>query len=151
MQTVSGIMLDIKPASALAAAAAKAFNGAAIQSVLNVFLLLNLLQFAGTASLLRLDQSRRRAATSSIPYQPLATSDDPDADDGAPGNEETLVLSPMSPVSPAARVVVLHPDLNLTEGERARGRVFAGLAGATVAFTWVLFMCSAAWKLRSRR
>lgn len=144
MQTLSGIVLDIQPSRALAGAI-ETFNGSAIQSVLNAFLLLSLLHFVGTVSLLRLDQCRRHARVSE---SSIATETQPLLNHNESGVGDELEEAQTIPMSPSAATEA--QTMALTDAEKARGRVFAILAGLTVAFTWLVFMCSAVWKLRSR-
>ncbi|KZP30883.1 MFS general substrate transporter [Athelia psychrophila] len=81
-QTLAGIALDFSspssPSSPLAAAAATdAQTQTQVQSVLNAFVVLNVLQLVGAAALLRLDRGRRAKGAQGVgAYQALATSAD---------------------------------------------------------------------------
>ncbi|KAF7982474.1 hypothetical protein HWV62_28040 [Athelia sp. TMB] len=161
-QTLAGITLDfgakVPPPIATTTSAPLPASSGQIQTVLGAWVLLNLLQLAAAAGLLRLDRARTRAGAGGG-YQPLATSAEPDAEidiaeDGLgvehTGSDETLALSPISsrpsPMPKGSGDGELERELGAREARR--GRVCAALAGATVVGTWVLFMVSAAWKLR---
>ncbi|KAF7969819.1 hypothetical protein HWV62_25946 [Athelia sp. TMB] len=159
-QTLAGITLDfgsrVPPPIATTTSASLPASSAQIQTVLGAWLLINLLQLAAVAGLLRLDRARSRAQGRG--YQPLATSAEPDAEIADTedalgvhaGSDETLALSPISsrPSPMPKGSGDGEPERELGTGEARRGRVCAALAGATVVGTWALFMVSAAWKLR---
>jgi hypothetical protein len=171
MQTASGLTLDMRrKGKAIIARAIADDSDHAIQTVLNMFLCLNLLQLAGTIWLLRKDQATRRGpafelGTSSVQYQPLAREDEEtvgdalheEFDSGARhGGSGSWEQRPRRSSAALARSSSLLMQTEVeggarTDGELKRGRVFAIMAGITVGFTWVLFMVSAALRLRTHR
>jgi len=167
MQTVSGLMLDMrqKGKTVITRVIAADDSDHAIQTVLNVFVCLNILQLAGTIWLLGKDQAtnrRRKLAFDLGVYQPLANEDTigDELHDGFDGERHGRSVgweqTPRRSSTALAQAASLLAQTEIeggggarTDAELKRGRVFAILAGITVGFTWVLFMVSAVFKLRS--
>ena len=163
--------------------ASKAIEGK-IQSLLNIFVFLNLLQLLGTLWLLRKDRKTRSLSAddgTAAEYEPLAgegTDDEAELiasseeslagePDGIPGWEDRIVAGDVgssvgrgswhssSSRNPSARV-----QLSMLEkkwGDKGtrwdtmkRGRIFAVLAGVFIVCTWVVFITSAVFELKSQ-
>jgi hypothetical protein len=175
MLTFSGVMLDI--ASHVQHRASKAIEGGKIQSLLNVFVLLNVLQLIGTIWLLRKDQKTRSLSAddgTAAEYEPLTGEGTGDEAELVASSEESLAGEPdgisrwedrlnvargswhsSSSRGSSARVQLPMPeqkwdDKDMRRDTTKRGRIFAILAGVFILCTWVVFVTSAVFELKSR-
>ena len=185
MQTFSGVTLDIAAHGNLAQDhASKAIEGGKIQSLLNVFVLLNVLQLLGTVWLLRKDQKTRSLSAddgTAAEYEPLVGEGTGDEAELVASSEESLAGEPdgisrwedrvvagdvdssvgtgswhsSSSRRPSARVLLSMSGMKRDDKDTRwdttkRGRVFAVLAGVFIVCTWVVFITSAVFELKSR-
>ena len=185
MQTFSGVTLDFASHGNLAQDhASKAIEGGKIQSLLNIFVLLNVLQLLGTVWLWRKDQKTRSLSADDgtvAEYEPLVGEGTGDEAELVVRSEESLVGSPdgisrwedrvvptdvdssvrrgswhlNSSRDPSVRVQLSMPERRRDDKETRwditkRGRIFAVLAGVFIVCTWVVFITSAVFELKSR-
>lgn len=185
MQTFSGMTLDIASHGNLVQHnASKAIEGGKIQSLLNVFVLLNVLQLLGTVWLLRMDQKTRGLSAddgTAAEYEPLAGDGTGDEAELIASSEESLAGEPdrisrwedrvvagdvdssvgrggwhsSSSRDPSALVQLSIPakkwdDKDTRWDTTKRGRIFAVLAGVLIVCTWVVFITSAVFELKSQ-
>lgn len=142
MQTVAGLVLDSKSQSN---STPTLTNAAAVQSVLDSLLCLNLIQMASLFWL----RWKDTYSQVSPGYQPIAIPyEDDDEQRSASGDDAhvSLLLSPvLSPRSSDSGSQFAEDRSNNTpsEGERRRGRVFVVMSGMTIFSTWTLFIISA--------
>jgi hypothetical protein len=184
MQTFSGVTLDITSHGNLVQHhTSEAIEGGKIQSLLNVFVLLNVLQLLGTVWLLRKDQKTRNLSAddgTAAEYEPLAGEGTGDEAELVASSEESLAGEPdgiscredgvvagdvdssvgrgswhsSSSRDSSARVQLSMPkrweDKDTRWDMMKRGRIFAVLAGVFIVCTWVVFITSAVFELKSR-
>ncbi|KII94372.1 hypothetical protein PLICRDRAFT_36635 [Plicaturopsis crispa FD-325 SS-3] len=152
-QTLAGLALDTKnkenPSSPLG-------DRTAIQYLINAWLVLNVLQFAVIQALHFLERRRARILAAAAVAEFAGDVSEPDSDSEPPKpirHASSNLSAPGSrhaSVSPDRRAVPPASANRVTRKIR-RGKVFAVLCAALVAFAWVLFMTTAWVRLRSKK